>query len=35
VLRAAARHGLGCPTVAELARRIADRAGLAAPGPIA
>ncbi len=31
VLRAGARHGLGCPTVAELAARVAERAGLAAP----
>ena len=32
VLRAAARHGLGCPTIAALAGEIARRAGLPAPG---
>lgn len=32
VLRAAARHGLECPTVAELAGVIAARAGIPAPG---
>jgi 2-dehydropantoate 2-reductase len=32
VLRAAARHGLSCPTVAALASEIASRAGLPAPG---
>ena len=31
VLRAAARHGLECPTVARLAARIAHRAGVPAP----
>jgi 2-dehydropantoate 2-reductase len=31
VLRAAARLGLSCPVVAELSRRIAERAGLPAP----
>lgn len=31
VLRAAARHGLGCPTVARLAGEIARRAGIEAP----
>lgn len=31
VLRAAARHGLECPTVAELAGTIASRAGIPAP----
>jgi 2-dehydropantoate 2-reductase len=31
VLRAGARHGLSTPTVAELAERIAERAGIAAP----
>lgn len=30
VLRAAARHGMACPTVAQLAERVAVRAGLAA-----
>jgi 2-dehydropantoate 2-reductase len=32
VLRAAARHGLSCPTIAALAAEIAARAGLPAPG---
>jgi 2-dehydropantoate 2-reductase len=32
VLRAAARHGLECPTIARLSARIAQRAGLPAPG---
>ncbi len=31
VLRAAARHGLSCPTVARLSAQIAERAGIAAP----
>lgn len=31
VLRAAARHGLECPTIAQLARQVAARAGIAAP----
>jgi 2-dehydropantoate 2-reductase len=31
VLRAGARHGIACPTVAELAARIARRAGVPAP----
>ncbi len=31
VLRAGARHGLECPTVARLAGRVAERAGLPAP----
>lgn len=31
VLRAGARHGLSCPTVARLAAAIAERAGVAAP----
>jgi 2-dehydropantoate 2-reductase len=31
VLRAAARHGLACPTIAALAERIAERAGVPAP----
>lgn len=31
VLRAAARHGLECPTIASLVARIAQRAGVAAP----
>jgi 2-dehydropantoate 2-reductase len=33
VLRAAARHGLECSTVATLAARAAQRAGIAPPGP--
>jgi ketopantoate reductase len=32
VLRAAARHGLTCPTIESLARQIASRAGLPPPG---
>jgi 2-dehydropantoate 2-reductase len=32
VLRAAARHGLSCPTVTWLAGRVAARAGISAPG---
>jgi len=31
VLRAGARHGIACPTIASLAERIAARAGVAAP----
>jgi 2-dehydropantoate 2-reductase len=31
VLRAAARHGLRCPTIERLVARIAERAGIAAP----
>ncbi len=31
VLRAAARHGLGCPTIALLTAQIADRAGIPQP----
>jgi 2-dehydropantoate 2-reductase len=31
VLRAAARHGLSCPTIARLSAQIAERAGVAAP----
>jgi 2-dehydropantoate 2-reductase len=31
VLRAGARHGLACPTIARLAVVIAERAGIAAP----
>jgi len=31
VLRAAARHGLSCPTIARLSERIAERAGIPAP----
>jgi 2-dehydropantoate 2-reductase len=31
VLRAARRHGVPCPTVAELTARVAERAGIAAP----
>ena len=31
VLRAAARHGIDCPTIARLAARVAERAGTAAP----
>jgi 2-dehydropantoate 2-reductase len=33
VLRAGARHGLGCPTIERLAGRVADRAGIAPPAP--
>lgn len=33
VLRAAARHGIGCPTIARLTRQIATRAGI--PEPLA
>jgi 2-dehydropantoate 2-reductase len=33
VLRAAARHGLSCPTIERLAARVAERAGIAAPAP--
>jgi 2-dehydropantoate 2-reductase len=33
VLRAGARHGLRCPTVSWLARRVAERAGIPAPRP--
>jgi 2-dehydropantoate 2-reductase len=35
VLRAGARHGLACPTIAALAERIAARAGIAAPFTVA
>src|SRR3989442_3406484 len=31
VLRAAARHGLRCPTIERLAARVAERAGMGAP----
>ncbi len=31
VIRAAARHGLECPTISQLAIRVAERAGIAAP----
>jgi 2-dehydropantoate 2-reductase len=31
VIRAAARHGVACPTIERLAARVAERAGLAAP----
>ena len=31
VLRAAARHGLACPTIARLTLQIADRAGIEPP----
>jgi 2-dehydropantoate 2-reductase len=31
VLRAAARHGLACPTIEGLARRVAERAGTRVP----
>jgi len=34
VLRAGARHGIACPTVAMLAERIAERAGIAAPAAV-
>ena len=33
VLRAAARHGLECPTIARLAATVAERAGVALPRP--
>jgi 2-dehydropantoate 2-reductase len=33
VLRAAARHGVECPTVARLAAAVAERAGIAPPRP--
>lgn len=33
VLRAAARQGLDCPTIAQLALQVAERAGIAAPTP--
>jgi 2-dehydropantoate 2-reductase len=33
VLRAGARHGIACPTIAALAARIAERAGVPAPVP--
>jgi 2-dehydropantoate 2-reductase len=33
VLRAGARHGLACPTVARLSARVAERAGVPAPVP--
>jgi 2-dehydropantoate 2-reductase len=32
ILRAAARHGLACPTIEQLAQKVARRAGLPAPG---
>lgn len=32
VLRAAERHGLNCPTIEELSGRVAQRAGVTAPG---
>jgi 2-dehydropantoate 2-reductase len=32
ILRAAARHGLACPTIERLAQKVARRAGLPAPG---
>ena len=31
VLRAAARHGIDCPTIRRLAERVAERAGAPAP----
>jgi 2-dehydropantoate 2-reductase len=31
VLRAASRHGLTCPTIAQLTRAVAERAGIPAP----
>jgi ketopantoate reductase len=34
VLRAAARHGLECPTVSRLTMVIAARAGISAPAPL-
>ena len=33
VVRAAARHGLSCPTIERLAARVAERAGIASPAP--
>jgi 2-dehydropantoate 2-reductase len=33
VLRAAARHGIECPTIARLAAQVAQRVGIAAPRP--
>ena len=33
VLRAGARHGIACPTIAALAARIAERAGVPVPAP--
>ncbi len=33
VLRAAARHGLECPTIERLTGEVAARAGIAAPQP--
>lgn len=33
-LRAGARHGIACPTIAALAERIAERAGIAAPAAV-
>jgi 2-dehydropantoate 2-reductase len=33
VLRTAARHGLECPSIASLAARVAERAGIVAPQP--
>jgi 2-dehydropantoate 2-reductase len=35
VLRAAVRHGLEAPTIERLAERVAARAGIAAPAPVA
>lgn len=35
VLRAGARHGIACPTIAGLAARIAERAGVSAPAAVA
>jgi 2-dehydropantoate 2-reductase len=35
VLRAGARHGIACPTIATLALRVAERAGVAAPAAAA
>jgi 2-dehydropantoate 2-reductase len=35
VLRAGTRHGIACPTIAALAARIAERAGVAAPIAVA
>jgi 2-dehydropantoate 2-reductase len=34
VLRAGARHGIACPTIARLAERVAERAGVAPPAPL-
>jgi hypothetical protein len=35
VLRAGARHGIACPTIAALAARIDERAGVPVPTAVA